>query len=92
METWVWRGSGDSRLAFASGIAVDGAGNVYVADTGNARVQKFDARGQYLGSWGSKGNGAGQFDGLGAIAVDSAGTVHTTEFGNGRVQVFAQKP
>jgi len=25
------------------GIVVDGSGNVYVADTGNNRVQKFDA-------------------------------------------------
>ncbi|MBI5118760.1 thrombospondin type 3 repeat-containing protein, partial [Candidatus Poribacteria bacterium] len=33
------------------GIAVDEAGNVYVADYGNQRIQKFSRCGAYLGEW-----------------------------------------
>lgn len=32
-------------------VAVDRQGNVYVADTGNARVEKFSPSGTYLASW-----------------------------------------
>ena len=34
-------GEGDGEFANPSGIAVDPSGNVYVADTSNARIQKF---------------------------------------------------
>lgn len=39
-------------------VAVDGAGNVYVADPGNHRVQRFDTSGAYLGQWGTGYSGA----------------------------------
>jgi sugar lactone lactonase YvrE len=32
-------------------IAVDTQGNVYVADSGNRRIQKFDSRGKFLLAW-----------------------------------------
>jgi tripartite motif-containing protein 71 len=41
LTTWGSEGSGDGQFGEPGGIAVDGAGNVYVADTGNNRVQKF---------------------------------------------------
>ena len=33
------------------GIAIDSDGNVYVADSGNYRIQKFTADGQFLDKW-----------------------------------------
>jgi hypothetical protein len=38
------------------GIAVDEFGNVYVADYGNDRVQKFTSDGQFLVQWGGRCN------------------------------------
>ena len=35
-----------------SGVAVDTSGNVYVADSGNNRIQKFDSNGTYITQWG----------------------------------------
>ena len=38
------KGSGDGQLAEPKGVAVDSAGNIYVADTQNQRIQKFRTR------------------------------------------------
>src|SRR5437868_12773438 len=45
------------------GVAVDAADNVYVADTNNNRIQKFNSTGTFLTKWGSNGTGDGQFNG-----------------------------
>ncbi|MGB4478130.1 MAG: hypothetical protein WBI30_04450, partial [Candidatus Methanoculleus thermohydrogenotrophicum] len=37
-------GKGDGEFRNPSGVAVDAAGNVYVADRGNGRIQKFAPR------------------------------------------------
>src|SRR5262249_8598108 len=50
---WGSLGSGDGQFDFPIGIAVDGSGNVFVADTGNFRIQKFDNTGTFLTKWGS---------------------------------------
>ena len=49
----VWGGPGTEEGQFNEprDVAVDGEGNVYVADTGNRRVQKFDSRGEFLLAW-----------------------------------------
>ncbi|HEY0071029.1 MAG TPA: hypothetical protein VGE04_13765, partial [Chloroflexia bacterium] len=65
------------------GVAVDAQNNVLVADLANARVQKFDASGQFLGQWGERGgrlNGKLQLPY--GIDTDSAGNVYVTDFEN----------
>ena len=47
----------DGDFDIPKGVAVDAAGNVYVADRGNNRIQKFDSNGNLLAKWGSQGNG-----------------------------------
>ena len=60
-------------------LAVDssggGEGDVYVGDTGDGRISKFDASGNLITSWSSGGQleVEGEFDGL---AVDSSGTLY----------------
>ncbi|OLB03108.1 MAG: hypothetical protein AUH21_04260 [Nitrospirae bacterium 13_2_20CM_62_7] len=70
------------------GIAVDGSGDVYVSDTGNQRVQKFDREGNFITQWGGFGNGDGQFNFPYGIAVDARGGVFVVDSGNTRVQQF----
>src|SRR5262249_28804073 len=46
-------GSGAGQFQTPVGVAVDQAsGAVYVADSGNARVAKFDAKGNFIAAWG----------------------------------------
>ena len=49
-------GSGQGQFNGPSGVAVDGEGNILVADTGNHRIQKVTAEGQFLAAVGTKGN------------------------------------
>jgi predicted membrane-bound mannosyltransferase/DNA-binding beta-propeller fold protein YncE len=77
------------------GIAVNKAGNVYVADTWNHRIQKFDANGKFLTMWGANGDTRGVaqgnptlFYGPRAIAIDAQGDLFVTDTGNKRVLKF----
>ena len=73
------------------GIAVGPEGNVYVVDTGNKRVQVFDADGNYLREFGGAGEEAGEMDEPVGIAVSDVGHVYVADTWNRRVQVFARE-
>ena len=70
------------------GVAVDPQGNIWVTDTGNKRVVKFDPNGALLGEYGSSGTGDGQFLEPVGIAIDSQGQIYVADTWNRRVQVF----
>ena len=72
-------GSGAGQLDNPLGIAVDQFGTMYVVDTNNSRVEKFDAAGNFISGWGSSGAGNGQFDNPpGGIAIDSKGNIYVS--------------
>ena len=77
-------GSSDS----AWQVATDGAGNVYVADMSNHRIQKFTGSGTYLTQWGTAGSGDGQFNLPHGVATDAAGNVYVADASNHRIQKF----
>jgi len=85
---WGSSGSGAGQFADPYGVALDAAGNVYVVDSSNNRIQKFDGNGTYLAQWGSTGSGDGQFSRPLGVAVDAAGNVYVTDASNNRVQKF----
>jgi len=68
--------------------ATDSAGNIYVADYANDRIEKFDANRNLLLSWGSRGAANGQFNRPYGVAVDSAGRVYVADSDNGRIEEF----
>jgi DNA-binding beta-propeller fold protein YncE len=70
------------------GVTVDGAGDVYVTDAGNHRIEKFDREGNFITQWGGFGNGRGHFNFPYGIAVDAKGSVFVVDSGNTRVQQF----
>jgi len=70
------------------GITVDMSGNVFVTDSGNHQIQKFNSSGKYLTKWGSKGNEDAEFDFPRGIAVDRAGNIFVADTHHQRVQKF----
>ncbi len=94
---WGSYGSANGQFAFTvpsgqppnSGyLAIDSHGNVYVSDTHNSRIQKFDGNGHFLLSWGQPGSGDGEFNVTTGIAIDRADNVYVGDQGNYRIQKF----
>ncbi len=88
-DLWKARhGSAPGELSSPKSIAIGPKGNIYVADTGNDRVQKFSAEGELLRVWGARGASPGNFDEPNCLAVDADGNVHVVDTWNHRVQKF----
>jgi len=51
IQAWGSPGAGSGQSSSPAGIGTDAAGDVYVADSGNNRIQKFNASGAYLTQW-----------------------------------------
>ena len=75
------------------GIAVGPDGSVYVTDTWNHRIEKFNSSGKFITAWGVFGQGDTpvSFYGPRGLAVDAEGRVYVTDTGNKRVVVFDAK-
>ena len=69
------RGSGRGQFDAPTAMALDGNGNILVADTGNGRIEKFSSNGTFLTS-------IGQFEAPNGIAVDHAGNIYVAEIGS----------
>src|SRR6476646_1063899 len=67
-------GHGNGRGEFDSprAIATDSAGNIFVADTGNGRLEKFSPNGTFVTS-------IGQFEAPSGIAIDRTGNIYVAE-------------
>lgn len=88
IAAWGKQGAAEGEFADPQGIGVDALDCVYVADSGNHRLQKFDPRGRFLCAWGGPGTGPMMMSDPCAVAVDSKGAVHVAERNNRRIQIF----
>jgi sugar lactone lactonase YvrE len=76
-----------------AGLTVDSTGNIWVADTGNNRVEKFTSAGVFanemVGSYGCCFNaGNNQLNAPQGLAFDAAGLLYVADANNNRIQVF----
>ena len=82
-------------LNFPGGVALDGAGNLYIADSSNDRIRKVDAAGVIStvagdGTYGFGGDGgpatAAQLNLPGGVALDGAGNLYIADLLNHRIR------
>lgn len=96
VATWVKSGGGagtnDGEFYNPHGVAISPDGYIYVADTSNHRIQKFNSSGTFLGKWGRSGGGAGSGDGEfsnpWALTFDDTGNCYVADSSNQRIQKF----
>ena len=67
-------------------IAINAAGEVFVTDTGNKRVQVFGLDGSFKRMFGGSGNGPGQFNEEVGLTLDPQGNVWVADTWNHRIQ------
>jgi RHS repeat-associated protein len=83
-------------LNYPQGVAVDGAGNIYIADTSNERVRKVSVSTKTIATIAGTGNYGYGGDGNAAtsatlalpssVAVDNSGYVYIADTGNNRIR------
>jgi DNA-binding beta-propeller fold protein YncE len=84
------KGSGNGQFQSPGGVVATSS-DVWVVDSGNNRVEKFNLAGEYVSQFGKKGHGNGQFESPGEIEVDSNGNLWVLDRLNERIEEFNSK-
>lgn len=91
-EIGAQRGSNSSGYVFSSpqGMAIDKAGQLYVAEMLGAKISVFDVEGNYLRSFGERGDAHYQFEAPKDLAFDSDGNLWVLD--TRRAQIYTYTP
>jgi len=79
-------GTGNGQMREPSGIVARSDGFIYVSDTGNDRILRFDEFGNFRGKSGTEGSGNNQFNAPSGIGMASDGYIFIGDPGNDRIQ------
>jgi len=89
VTSWSAVSGGPGSFLNPEGIAVDGSGNIYVADTGNDYVEVFNSSlSTIVAEFNGSAGGNIQFNNPSAVAVDGAGKVYVVDASNQFVKIF----
>ena len=81
-------GLGAGEVDFPAGLFIAADGRLYIADTGNDRVQILTAEGDFIEAWGTAGRLDGSFVTPQDIVLDESGNAYVADTGNFRMQKF----
>lgn len=82
-------GTADGKFTSPGGIIVDADGIIYIADSGNHRIQIFDTDGTFLHKFGTLGDGTNQFVYPQALALDSNMRLIVADDDNNRIPIYS---
>jgi predicted membrane-bound mannosyltransferase/sugar lactone lactonase YvrE len=81
-------GTGRGQFTQPTGLGVDASGNLYVADSRNNRVQKFDPEGKILTVLGPGGDKEATFNEPWMVTVDKDGNIYVADTWSHRILKF----
>lgn len=81
-------GTAEAQLDAPRGLTVDGSGQIYVADSGNARIKIYDQNGSFVRSFGDRGSAPGQLQGPASLVVQNDGTMFVVDAARNKVLKF----
>lgn len=87
-EGYLEPGEAPGQLDEPLSVCVDEQGFVFVADTNNHRIQKFNPAGQFDSSFGQEGEIAGQFSYPANIRLDNRSNIYVADCNGERIQKF----
>lgn len=87
IKTFGTSGNEEGKFHGPEGVSFDDNGNIYVVDSGNNRVQKFDKDGNYILEFGKSGEYEGQLDRPSYILFHN-NIVYISDTGNKRIACF----
>ena len=79
MTSWGGYGSHEGAFVDPVGVVINPGREVFVADHGNHRIQKFDSFGNFDFSWGSNGSAENQFIDIAGIALGADEQVYVAD-------------
>lgn len=82
------KGDGPGQFQSPTGISIDSNGNIYISDTGNNRIQKFDSRGNLLKFIGGFGWESEQFQRPVGLCAENALDVFVADYENNRIERY----
>jgi sugar lactone lactonase YvrE len=97
-ESWIYRGDGQpatsSPIFLPFGVAVDPAGNMFIADSSNNRIRRVSAGSQLMFTYAGNGSAGNSGDGGLAslslptsVALDGAGNLYFTDSNNHAIRI-----
>lgn len=88
LTKWGTYGTGAGEFDNPGGIAIDSLEYIYIADSNNDRIQKFNSNGNFIKQWGAQGGAFGEFQTTAGITIDTSDNVYVVDSGNNRIQKF----
>ena len=81
----------DGSFMWPTSVALDKAGNAYVADEWLNRISVFNQNGECVGKWGTLGDGDGEINRPSGLAFDAEDNLYLVDSVNHRVQIFTKE-
>ena len=84
-----FRSEADGEFNRPNGVTVDAAGNLYVCDQLNARIQVFDPTGAFIRKFGIRGDTLNTFEAPTGLTFDNAGRLWITDLRKGALLTYS---
>lgn len=88
LSSWGQQGEGEVQFKEPNAISVSPDGSIYIADTGNQRIQKLSSSGEFIGEVGGFGWGREEFDKPVSLCAKNGLDIFVADYNNHRIERY----